>query len=112
MNTNLLAHFRNAWMSTIATTSCLLAACGASPDTTPAATSSEVQEPVVTSHVMPVARPAATQDGSAMPSTHGLVYGGGPVMSGTVNVYYIFYGNWTGNTGPTILTDWARSVGG
>ena len=57
-------------------------------------------------HIMRVA-------GSSPASTPGgIIYGGGPIMSGTVNVYYIFYGNWTNNTGPTILTDWANSVGG
>jgi len=35
----------------------------------------------------------------------------GPVMT-RVNVYYIWYGNWAGNTAPTILSDLARSIGG
>ena len=29
-------------------------------------------------------------------------YHGGPLMLGTTNVYYIFYGNWSGNTATTI----------
>ena len=33
-------------------------------------------------------------------------------MLGTVNVYYIWYGNWAGNTATTILTDFASSIGG
>jgi hypothetical protein len=42
---------------------------------------------------------------------HGIGYGGGPVMSGTVNLYYIWYGNWGGNSATTILNDWGNSVG-
>jgi hypothetical protein len=43
---------------------------------------------------------------------NGISYHGGPVMLGTVNVYYIWYGNWSGNTATTILSDFAKSVGG
>lgn len=32
-------------------------------------------------------------------------YWGGPVMLGTPNVYFIWYGNWTGNDAPSILED-------
>ena len=45
-------------------------------------------------------------------SGSGMVYHGGPVMLGTVNVYYIWYGNWAGNTATTILTNLASSIGG
>src|SRR5436309_6630292 len=44
--------------------------------------------------------------GNAAPgggSNNGIYYHGGPVMLGTVNAYYIWYGNWAGNTAPTIL---------
>jgi len=44
--------------------------------------------------------------------SNGIVYHGGPVMLGTVNVYYIWYGNWAGNSAPTILTDLAGNIGG
>ena len=43
--------------------------------------------------------------------TNGISYHGGPVMLGTVNVYYIWYGDWTNNTATTILTDLARNIG-
>jgi hypothetical protein len=43
---------------------------------------------------------------------NGISYRGGPVILGTVNVYYIWYGNWSGNTGTTILTDFANNIGG
>lgn len=38
-------------------------------------------------------------------------YHGGPVMLNTVNVYYIWYGNWAGNSATTILTDLANNIG-
>jgi hypothetical protein len=50
---------------------------------------------------------AAAQAGATAISYHG-----GPVMLGTTNVYYIWYGNWSGNSATTILTDFANSVGG
>jgi Phosphate-induced protein 1 conserved region len=45
-------------------------------------------------------------------ATNGITYHGGPVMLGTTKVYYIWYGNWAGDTTPTILTDLANSIGG
>jgi len=45
-------------------------------------------------------------------ATNGISYHGGPVMLGTVNVYYIWYGNWSGNSATNILTDLASSIGG
>ena len=41
-----------------------------------------------------------------------IIYRGGPVMLGTVHVYYIWYGNWSGNNATTILTDFASTIGG
>lgn len=47
---------------------------------------------------------------------NGITYHGGPVMgvvgSAPVSVYYIWYGNWSGNSAVTILTDLAQSIGG
>jgi hypothetical protein len=43
--------------------------------------------------------------------TNGINYNGGPVMLGNVNMYYIWYGNWSGNTATTILTDFANGIG-
>ena len=34
------------------------------------------------------------------------------MILGTTNVYFIWYGNWAGNSATTILTDFASSVGG
>jgi hypothetical protein len=43
---------------------------------------------------------------------NGINYHGGPVILGTTNVYYIWYGNWSGNTANSILTNLAQSMGG
>jgi hypothetical protein len=42
------------------------------------------------------------------------LHSGGSVMNNVAgtNVYYIWYGNWAGNTATTILTDLAGSIGG
>ena len=45
-------------------------------------------------------------------SSTGINYHGGPVMLGQTNVYYIWYGNWSGNTAQAILTDLANNIGG
>jgi Phosphate-induced protein 1 conserved region len=45
-------------------------------------------------------------------SNNGIKYHGGPVMLGTTNVYYIWYGNWSGNSANSILTNLASSIGG
>jgi len=50
------------------------------------------------------------QAGRGGPKSSGITYHGGPVMLGTTNVYYIWYGNWSGNTATTILTDLATSI--
>jgi hypothetical protein len=42
--------------------------------------------------------------------TSGMVYHNGPLITGTVNLYYIWYGNWAGNTATTILTDFAQNL--
>ncbi|HEY2815953.1 MAG TPA: hypothetical protein VGK44_02350, partial [Casimicrobiaceae bacterium] len=46
------------------------------------------------------------------PKGSGINYHGGPVILGTTNVYYIWYGNWSGNTATSILTDLAMGIGG
>ncbi len=56
------------------------------------------------------ASPFATS--AAVPSGNGINYNGGPVMTGGKNVYLIWYGNWSGDTGPSILTTLAQSIGG
>jgi hypothetical protein len=43
---------------------------------------------------------------------NGISYHGGPIMTGTTHVYYIWYGNWSGNTATTILPALASNIGG
>jgi hypothetical protein len=43
---------------------------------------------------------------------NGITYHGGPVILGTINVYLIWYGNWSGNSATSIITDFVNSDGG
>ena len=58
------------------------------------------------------AAPGRALSRHASVSSNGISYHGGPLITGGVTVYYIWYGNWNGNTATTILTDWASSIGG
>src|SRR5262249_28336108 len=49
---------------------------------------------------------------NARPNRNAIIYHGGPVMLGIPNVYYIWYGNWSGNSATTILPDFASNLGG
>jgi hypothetical protein len=46
------------------------------------------------------------------PRGNGITYHGGPVITGTVDIYYIWYGNWGSNTATTILPDFISHLGG
>jgi len=57
----------------------------------------------------------AHPQGDAKPvrgGSNGISYHGGPVMLGTNHIYYIWYGNWSGNTANSILTNLAQHIGG
>ena len=57
--------------------------------------------------------PGQSGTGGAGGTGNGINYHGGPVMHGTVNVYFIWYGDWSGDAkANSILTDWANSIGG
>lgn len=43
---------------------------------------------------------------------NGINYHGGPVMLGTTHIYYVWYGNWSGNTADSILNNLAFNIGG
>src|SRR6185312_10121215 len=45
-------------------------------------------------------------------SGNGITYHGGPLLVNGSNVYYIWYGNWSGNSATTILNDLAQGIGG
>jgi hypothetical protein len=86
-----------------------LAACGGEPDATEdlgAAASALDLPPTARGLATLHAAPTATAKSSAM------VYHGGPVKLGTVRVYYVWYGDWSGRAAPKILGDLASSLGG
>jgi hypothetical protein len=45
-------------------------------------------------------------------SGNGISYHGGPILLGTTNIHYIWYGNWTNNSATAILPAFATSIGG
>eukprot|EP00850_Spirogloea_muscicola_P022776 SM000311S11922 [mRNA] locus=s311:92275:94402:+ [translate_table: standard] len=47
--------------------------------------------------------PAISQ--SPAPKTHGLVYNGGPIVYGPLNVYILWYGNWSAEPAKQIVRD-------
>lgn len=62
-----------------------------------------------------VERPAnGEKAGQAKPGagSNGILYHNGPVMTGATNVYYIWYGNWSGNSATSILTDLMQNLTG
>ena len=78
----------------------------------------QAQPPSIPKHVFPSrgssatnpAGGAATQTGTA---GNGISYHGGPIMTGTPNLYYIWYGNWAADPGAvTILQRFAQNDGG
>jgi len=60
----------------------------------------------------PRADPNGNASGKAGPNNNSIYYHGGPLILGGTNVYYIWYGNWSGNSATTILTDLAHNIGG
>jgi hypothetical protein len=61
--------------------------------------------------IMPT-KGAAKSGGTASAKSNGISYHNGPVMTSPINVYYIWYGNWSGNTAVSILEDLAKNIGG
>ena len=55
---------------------------------------------------------SAKSSGGARPGTNGISYHGGPVMTNSTTVYYIWYGDWSNNTATMILPDLASHIGG
>ena len=59
-------------------------------------------------------QPFAPPHGNAKPGANGITYHGGPLLGvvggNPVTAYYIWYGNWSGNTAVTILTDFIQNI--
>jgi len=90
-----------------------LGACAVDDDIDPA-TRSDSQS-VEDRETVPKATMPGTDKGesaNARPNRNAMTYHGGPIMLGTTGIYYIWYGNWSGNSATTILTDLAKSIGG
>lgn len=94
-------------LTTIVIAGSLIAGCIAD-ETTTSSTSQDEQNELVPKHAHKVRGEARPSKGS----TNGINYNGGPIMTGTTNVHYIWYGNWSGNSATSILTNLAQSIGG
>src|SRR4051812_15724365 len=64
--------------------------------------------PLYTARPVSVPASTSTQAGSAM----SIGYQGGPVMLGTPDVYFIWYGDWSGSAALTVLPDFMSNLGG
>jgi hypothetical protein len=60
----------------------------------------------------PAGQGYAVATGRRNQGANGINYHGGPLILGTTNIYYIWYGNWSGNTATSILPDLATGLGG
>jgi hypothetical protein len=63
-------------------------------------------------HLPPDAAASTNSSPALAIGNNGIQWHGGLVMHGTTNVYYIWYGDWSGNSAPTILETFANSIGG
>jgi hypothetical protein len=45
-------------------------------------------------------------------TNNGISYHGGPLITSPTTIYYIWYGNWSGNSATTILANFASNIGG
>jgi hypothetical protein len=81
----------------------LLSACAPSPVIEPLDAPYHAMRPIGALPLKPI--PLAA-------NSNGIGYSGGPVMSNGINVYFIWYGNWSNNPATNILSDWAANIGG
>jgi hypothetical protein len=92
------------WTKLALVVSLAAAACGGVDNATDAA--ADDASPTGRGVTIEAAKAARPQRGN------GISWHGGPVMHGTPNIYYIWYGNWAGNSATTILTNFISSLGG
>ncbi len=85
----------------------LIGGCVAEMDTTQ--TTQDDRSEILPKHVHAVQGQAKPSKGG---SGNGIYYHGGPLMLGTVNIHYIWYGNWSSNSATTILPSLAQNIGG
>ena len=94
-------------LTTIMIAGSLVAGCIAD-ETTTGSTTQDEQNELVPKHEHKVRGEARPVKGGS----NGINYNGGPIITGTTNVHYIWYGNWSGNSATSILTNLAQSIGG
>jgi hypothetical protein len=94
------------------------------PEGDPASTeSTSAADPVRPPRVLPTREIAQARAGQQQQSAeqggftefargNGINYHGGPVMLGNVGIYYIWYGNWSGNSAKTILATLPAALSG
>jgi hypothetical protein len=85
----------------------LIGGCVAEMDTT--TTTQDDRSEILPKHEHAVRGQARRHGGGG---GNGISYHGGPVMLNTVNIHYIWYGNWQGNSASTILANLAQNIGG
>ncbi len=101
----------------------LLAACGVETNETEGSTvASSTEQSLEVRDTLPNGRNHYTREnrdkgfahggGGRKTSGNGISYHNGPIITGTTNMYYIWYGNWAGNSATSILTDLASNLGG
>jgi hypothetical protein len=74
-----------------------------------------ITKPIDPANIQFGPNPASSQFGpigEAIVTGNGIEYNGGPVMLGPHNVYFIWYGNFSGNPAITILPDLINGLGG
>ena len=71
----------------------------------------DTQSEILSKHVH-ATRDAHSSGGHHHTSGNGISYHGGPVMLGTPNIHYIWYGNWSGNSATTILPNLISGLSG
>jgi len=105
----------------LATVAALLTLGGCGTETDQADEIEKVQLALVSPDVQPNGRGIGIHQqwertaGKRPGGGNGISYHGGPLMLGTPNVYYIWYGNWSTASGAdatAILTDLASNIGG
>jgi len=96
--------------ATMLAAAALFGGCIAEETNDPTAATQDTSNPeILTKHVS-ATREAGRKHGGG--GGNGISYHGGPVMLGTPNLHYIWYGNWSGNSATTILTSLAQNIGG
>ena len=97
--------------ATVLMAASLIGGCVADETDVQSSDQQDQQTEILTKHVHHVRTDAHTAGGRHTKG-NGISYHGGPVMLGTPNIHYIWYGNWSGNSATTILASFIQNLGG